>query len=412
MPRSYDRRVTSLLRQGRRAAVLVALLAVASAGHASGAAETGTVVIRLVIDPAPAGIDWAFSGVGARFVLGSSASERRLEPSAGTYTVVESGTRPGQPKTLTRLTCDDPTTDTTTDLGAASATVNVAAGETVTCVFTHRALGLRPSATALSLARLYAPIVRLSSGESYRPLRVEEYLGASVVRSGKPPNGALRDEHPTAFTVPLDPSASYLDVRGAEPNRGASAYPQIERRLETTSPRPLLYWHLVRDAKADRVAIEYWLLYLYNAFYDRHEADWEGVTVFLAGGAPAGLSYSQHQARRWVPWAAQTKVATHPVVYVARGSHANYPRTGRFGVRVCWTLRIRRCTPTTKRDIVDGAGAKLDPQVYDLHELGGVPYRGGWGSGNYVLGIGITRDRVTDPRVRADFTSPFRAVPR
>jgi hypothetical protein len=412
MRRGYDREVASWLTHGRRAVVLVALAAFASTGRQAGAAETATILVRLAVDPAPAGLDWAYSGVGERFRLGTSATERRLEPSAGTYTLVENGTRSGQPKTLTRVTCSDPTADTTTNLALASATINAAAGETVTCTFTHRALGLRPAAAALAFARLYAPIVRLSSGEPYRPLRIENYLGTSVLRTGAPPNGTVRDARPTAFTVPLAPAASYLDVRGAEPSRGAAAYPQIEQRAQAASPRPMLYWHLVRDASNDRVAVEYWLLYLYNAAFDRHEADWEGVTVFIAGGAPAGLSYSQHQGRQWVSWTAQTKVATHPVVYVARGSHANYPRSGRFRVRACWTVRVRRCAPTTKEDVADGAGAKLATEVYDLHELGGVPYRGGWGSGSYVVAVGLTRDRVTDPRVRADYTNPFRAVPR
>ena len=136
------------------------------------------------------------------------------------------------------------------------------------------------------------------------------------------------------------------------------------------------------------------------------------MTVFLKAGAPEGVSYSEHQGRRWVAWAKQAKLATHPLVYVARGSHANYDRPGRYGVRVCWKLRIRTCTPTTKHDVVDGKGRALDPQLYDLHDFGGTPYTGGWGSGNYVFGVGLTRDRVTDPRTRTDYTSPFRALPR
>jgi hypothetical protein len=402
---------SSLTRTGRGAFLVAALAILSGSGAAAGLTDTGTVVVRVEIDPPPAGIDWAFSGVGARFVLGSSATERRIDIAAGAYTIVETGTRPGQPKTLTRIRCVDATGSAAGDLRAASAAITVVAGETVTCTFTHRALGVRPGAAALALARLYAPIFRLGSSEVYRPLRIEGYLGTAVVRAGSPPRGSVRDPRPTAFTLPLSPVNSYLDVRGAEPFQGAAGYAQIERRLDAASPRALVYWHVKREASSERAAIEYWLLYLYNSFYDRHEADWEGVTVFVQAGAPQGLSYSQHQSRRWVPWSAQTKVAAHPVVYVARGSHANYPRTGRFGVRVCWTVRVRTCAPTTKRDIADGAGPKLDPQLYDLHELGGVAFRGGWGSGNYVLGVGLTRDRVTDPRLRAAYSNPFRELP-
>lgn len=394
------------------AALAVCVIASAVAGGAAGAAaETGTVIVRLAIDPAPAGIGWSFSGLGQRFMLGSPASERRIDVAPGMYTIVEAPTLAVQPKTLTRLACIDPTGTASVNLGAASATVDVAANETVTCTFTHRALGPRPGAASIALARMYAPIFRQSSSEPYLPLRIEDYLGAATVRSGSPPRGSVQDEHPTAFTLPLAAAKSYLDVRGGEPFYGAAAYPQIERRLEAASPRPMVYWHLRREPNGDRAAIEYWLLYLYNAFYDRHEADWEGVTVVLQNGTPTGISYSQHQARRWIAWSAQTRLATHPVVYVARGSHANYPRSGRHDVQVCWRLRVRACAPSTKRDDADGAGPKLDPKLYDLHELGGTPYRGGWGSGNYVLRIGLTRDRVIDPRVRLDYSNPFRSLP-
>jgi hypothetical protein len=388
-------------------AVLVLLL-----GTTAQAADVGTVVVRVAVDPPPAGIDWSFSGLGARFALGSSSSERRVDVAPGTYTIVEGTTRPGQPNTLTRVFCTGGAGDTTTNVAARSATVAVAASTTVTCTFTQRALGLRPGAASLALARLYAPVVRLSSSEPYRPLRIEEYLGSTVERAGAPPRGTVQDARPTAFTLPLRAARTYLDVRGAEPFYGASAYPRIEAKLEAAAPRPTLYWHLVRQPSSGRVAIEYWLLYLYNAFFDRHEADWEGISVFLEAGAPEGVSYSEHQGRRWVGWAAQSKLATHPLVYVARGSHANYDRPGRYGVRVCWKLRVRTCAPTTKHDVADGKGRALDPQLYDLHELGGTAYTGGWGSGNYVFGVGLTHDRVTDPRTRTDYTDPFRAVPR
>ncbi len=83
-----------------------------------------------------------------------------------------------------------------------------------------------------------------------------------------------------------------------------------------------------------------WFTYLHNDFYDKHEADWEGVTVVLHGTNPLGVSYSAHQ------------------------------------------------------------------------RLGGAPYTGDWGSGNYILGIGRTSDHVTDPRRRSEYTDPFAILTR
>jgi hypothetical protein len=393
----------------------VAAVAGALAAGATGAGQqTGTVVVRLVTDPAPAGATWKYSGVGSAFKLGRTATEHTGALQPGTYALRETSGRPGQPHTLTALTCTDPSGDTTTSVGQASASVALQDGETVTCTFTHRALGALPSATTLALARKYAPVLRLSAGEPYHPLRLEDYLTVSTLHSGTPAHGPLLQTHPTLFSLPAATGKFYLDIRGAEPNSHASRYPAIEQRLRASRPRATVYFHVARQPARGRVAIEYWFIYLYNDFYDRHEADWEGVTVFLHGTNPLGVSYSAHQGRRWSRWSSQsTQGATHPIVYVAHGSHANYSAPGRYGIRVCWTLHSRRqCAVTPKADVATGTGPALAPTDYDIQRLGGAPYAGDWGSGNYILGVGRTSDHVTDPRRRSEYTNPFAVLSR
>jgi Vacuolar protein sorting-associated protein 62 len=380
---------------------------------AAGAADAGSIVIRLQTDPAPAGVSWSYSGVGQPFQLPAAGSTRTISGLAdGTYRLIEAGAA-GQAKTLTSLTCADPSGGTTVDVAAATATITLSSGETITCTFTHRALGPRPAASAVQLAKRYAPVLRLASGEAYRPLRLEDYLSTTVLRNGSPPHGTIAQTKPTLFSLPVTSAPTYLDIRGAEPDSQASRYPVIERQLQLVQPRPTVYFHLAYEPGQGRVAIEYWLLYLYNDFYDQHEADWEGVTVVLENGAPLGAAYSQHQGRKWIAWSALSKTATHPVVYVARGSHAEYPKAGRYSIRVCWTSRYgRHCSPTPRVDVADGGGPPLDPAAYDLQPFGGTGYTGSWGSGNYILGIGLTQDRITDPRRRSEYTNPFAAVPR
>ena len=390
----------------------MAVAAVAGAfavGAPAAGQQTGTLVVRLVTDPAPPGATWRYSGAGSAFKLGRAATEHTVALQPGTYQLRETGGRVGQPRTLTALVCVDPSGDTTSSLAGASASVALQDGETVTCTFTHRALGALPSAATLALARRYAPVLRLSAGEPYRPLRLDDYLSVSTLHSGTSPHGTLIQTHPTLFSLPAAAGSSYLDVSGAAPNSHASRYPGIEQRLRATRPRATAYFHIVRQPAKGRVAIEYWFMYLYNDFYDRHEADWEGVTVFLHGASPLGVSYSAHQGRRWSPWTAQaTQNGTHPIVYVAYGSHANYSTQGRYDIHVCWTLHGRRhCAITPKADVASGTGPALAPSGYDLQQLGGAPYSGDWGSGTYILGIGRTSDHVTDPRHRSEYTNPF-----
>jgi hypothetical protein len=390
-----------------------ALALAAAAASAAGAAgrETGSIVVQLVTEPSPPGFSWSYSGAGAPFRLGVGGSKRIVSGlDAGTYRLVEAPVDAGAPRTLTGIACSDPSKDTRVDLGGSAAAVALGAGETVTCTFTHRALGPRPAAAALRLARRYAPTLHLASGERYRPLRLEDYLTRTVLRTGSPPNGAISQAKPTLFSLPTTPVTTYLDVRDAQPNAGAALYPGIEQQLESRSARPLVYWHLARQPSTGRIALEYWLFYLYNDFYDKHEADWEGITVFLDGDTPLGVSYSQHQGRKWAPWAAGS-TSHSPGVYVARGSHADYPTAGRYSIRVCWTLRGRHCAPVRSIDDARGGGSVLGPSAYDLHELGGTGYTGSFGSGNYVLGLGLTKDRIVDPRRRSDYSDPFAVIP-
>ena len=388
----------------RIAAVVLTVIFAALAGSAR-AAGTGTLLVRLVTDPAPPGVTWTFSGAGTPFRLGAGApGEKSVTLGPGTYHLTETG-----PATLTALTCLDPTRDSHVSLATASADVALADGETIACTFTERALGPRPAAAATALAKQFAPTLRFAAAEHYKPIAMQDYVARTTLRSGKPPLGKILQQHPTLFSLPTGTGASYLDVRGAEPFLHASQYRTIEQSLER-SRRPTVYWRIAHQPSTGRLAIEYWFLYAYNDFFDRHEADWEGVTVFVDNGAPLGVSYSQHQGRAWTAWPASL-ADDHPVVYVAAGSHANYALPGRYRVKVCWTLTVRRCTTSDERDDASGDGRTLGAGDYDLQALGGTGYTGSWGSGSYVLGIGLTRDRVVDPRRRSDFSNPFTAVP-
>jgi hypothetical protein len=86
---------------------------------------------------------------------------------------------------------------------------------------------------------------------------------------------------------------------------------------------------------ADRPAflVHYWLFYdfddwhsLRNRLWQTHEGDWESITVGVgADGAAQFAAYSEHCSGSVRPWGAVTKRGgTHPVAYVALGSHANW----------------------------------------------------------------------------------------
>lgn len=79
----------------------------------------------------------------------------------------------------------------------------------------------------------------------------------------------------------------------------------------------------------DRIALEYWQFYLYNDWWNLHQADWELAAVYLRqleDGAvePKAAAYSSHFGGRFRPWGLVGRHGDHPEAYVARGSHALY----------------------------------------------------------------------------------------
>jgi hypothetical protein len=106
---------------------------------------------------------------------------------------------------------------------------------------------------------------------------------------------------------------------------------------------------------ADAVAIQYWWYLFYNDAWNRHQSDWEGVTVYLlhVGDGqyrPLGSAYGAHDLGRWRRWddlervddsGEQSDAGTHTVVYVARGSHASYFEYNLNGYHPSMTRKLR-----------------------------------------------------------------------
>ena len=73
-------------------------------------------------------------------------------------------------------------------------------------------------------------------------------------------------------------------------------------------------------------------------FWQAHEADWEAVTVQLGERArPVEVGLRRHCAGARRTWTRVERRGSHPVIYVALGSHANYFAPGTFKLDPrCW----------------------------------------------------------------------------
>jgi hypothetical protein len=199
-----------------------------------------------------------------------------------------------------------------------------------------------------SLAERYAPVVRLvkqdeecGPGEPYEPMDVNALFGNDTV--------ALRGPWSANDLVKIGPTAQdlskglyqyHLDFPGNALEPGCD-YERWARRI-TEGHKPTVYAHVATDpAHPGQVALQYWLFYAYNDWNNLHEGDWEMIQlVFDAANAhdalattPTSVGYSQHEGAERAEWDSsklERLDGTHPVVYPAAGSHANFFDAGLF----------------------------------------------------------------------------------
>ena len=141
------------------------------------------------------------------------------------------------------------------------------------------------------------------------------------------------------------------------------AYFEYAKILEK-DPQPVYYGRVLHETDS---LSNHWTILQYHFFYafndwrlaangmNHHEGDWEMVAVYLRNDTPYAVLFSQHGAGNFEKWKTvrlavdkHGNSTTHPVVYVALGSHANYGRpeairspsmykTGKLQRLIFWT---------------------------------------------------------------------------
>ena len=196
------------------------------------------------------------------------------------------------------------------------------------------------------LAEKYAPVLSLEPqqrqcgpGEAYRPTSVGIVLGRPGVLL-RDSSGNVARRAPAASDLWRQAKGGYyIDLPGDPLNPGCGYEKQF--RAWNDGREPSVYAHVATDpAYPGRLAVEYWFYYTFNDFTDKHESDWEMAQVdFDAPNAseallkgPYEVDLSQHAGGERSAWT-DTKLekhGTHPVIYDATGSHANYFGSGLY----------------------------------------------------------------------------------
>jgi hypothetical protein len=191
-----------------------------------------------------------------------------------------------------------------------------------------------------ALAERYAPVVRLVEhtncppGKPYTPIDVGLLFGEPTVALRGPWGNDLVKVGPTAKDLAKGLFEYHLDFPGNALHPGCD-YLRWERRL-IAGRAPTVYAHVATDpGHPGKLALQYWLFYVFNDWNNLHEGDWEMIQLVFDAtsaaqalhGSPVEVGYSQHEGAERADWnddKLERVDGTHPVVHPAAGSHANF----------------------------------------------------------------------------------------
>jgi hypothetical protein len=216
----------------------------------------------------------------------------------------------------------------------------------------------------------YQPVTVLDGRERFRPTAVEPYIAGSVLEQQTEAGWAAVDTSPDPDRLPVHDDSFRLDVPGCTSAVGVASVACYAGAISGPSVAYGRY-----HVEHGTIVLQYWYFYpddFWSLFYppndfiwQAHEGDWEAVTILLdESGTPQEAAYSRHCNGIRRAWDAVPKWpgTTHPIDYVAIGSHANELAPG---VQVIDTS----CYPKDVRDFF--ASNHITPLDFDL---GGVVY--------------------------------------
>lgn len=195
------------------------------------------------------------------------------------------------------------------------------------------------------------------------------------------------------------------------------------QNYERSQPRKPNYTYYYRTTRDKRYfCLQYWFFYAFNDWatgfggMNDHEGDWEGMYLFFnldsSGGPqepPAYVTYVGHHSRLTKPWQHRdiTLDGTHPVGYVAAGSHATYPERKEYDL-----IKVYGLT-----DYATGDGVTIEPADWQGRvDLSTQPWNtaflGAWGT-RYWLPLSWAKQVLGVLRTKADeFGLPGVSAPR
>ncbi len=236
----------------------------------------------------------------------------------------------------------------------------------------------------------FAPVVRIHPSEKNYPMDPAKYIEISRFRHHRtlwPDRSYNKVTRRWVTTdskslVYYNPSMSVLKAhtlhsngknrrpRDSNSNSSFDVYLHADGRpVGERSPnrRAPTYYYYRRNGAVHE--IQYWWFCGFNDFWGsfNHQGDFEHVTVHVKDRRIIGAYYAAHHDGNYYPRKSLTFVGTHPVVYMAQGSHAAYNKPGKFfnyldetkdgGYQWSTHLKLERLAAQPWRDYAGGWGS-------------------------------------------------------
>ena len=250
-----------------------------------------------------------------------------------------------------------------------------------------------------ALLAQFQPVVVLSQGELFAPTSVDDFLADASLEQRAADGSFEAAELPLAG-LPVHGEGWRLDHRCAAiggPESTLRCYDPASRGPSTVYGR--------YEVIAGTTVLQYWLFYEHNfwslpalpfgAVWQAHEGDWEVVHVVLDDKrTPVEAAYSQHctgERRAWTD-VQMAPGTSHPIVYVGRGSHANYFTPGTHPIPLaCYpaqAVQFFQLLGIPPHDVV-APGATVGPDattIETVHDQSPrwVRFPGTWGEAQYI----------------------------
>lgn len=279
---------------------------------------------------------------------------------------------------------------------------------------------LAQAAADEQLMQAYSPLLVMHRNEDFMPADV----GAMVSGAGTTLKEGGSERLSTPGTLTLDAlggfgPGAYIDLPGRCLTCGIHLPdPDFDRYIRADYVRPYravmsagdrfeaAYGRVVR--MGDRTVIQYWLNYYFNNHpMLGHEGDWELVEVELDRDLkPVRVSGSQHGHGKIRRWQDIGVVDGHPLIYVARGSHANYFESGSHSVEMSGLpnpLVMDETDSFADSRAVQPRVVPLPGSVFDFPGYRWLAFAGRWGEvngkpgGDPPVGPAWSGDRWSSP---------------